>query len=51
MHPARLIMEINIVQNGISDNFYFDNKAVQSNLTELKISDDVIKKKYTENPL
>ena len=31
MHPERLIMEINIVYNYISDNFYFDHKAVQSN--------------------
>ena len=29
MHPARLIIEINIVQNDISDNFYPDYKAVQ----------------------
>ena len=35
MHPERLIMKINVVQNNISDNFYFDDKAVRSNLTEL----------------
>jgi len=35
MDPGRLIMEINVVQNDISDDFYFGNKAVQSNLTEL----------------
>ena len=32
MHPERLIMEINLVQNYISDNFHFDHKVVQSNL-------------------
>ena len=32
---SRLIMEINVIQNEISDNFYFDHKAVKSNLTEL----------------
>ena len=35
MHHGRFIIEINVVQNDISDNFYFDHKAVQSNLTEL----------------
>ena len=35
MNPERLIMKINIVKNYISDNFYFDHKAVRSNLTEL----------------
>ena len=30
MHPGRLIMEINIVKNDISDNFYLDYKAIQS---------------------
>ena len=29
MHPGRFIMKINIVYNYISDNFYFDYKAVQ----------------------
>ena len=29
MHPGRLIMEVNIVYNDISDNFYFEYKAVQ----------------------
>ena len=29
MHPGRLIMDINNVLNDISDNFYFDHKAVQ----------------------
>ena len=28
MNPGRFIMEINVVQNDISDNFYFDYKAV-----------------------
>ena len=28
MHPGRLIMKIDIVYNYISDNFYFDYKAV-----------------------
>ena len=32
MHPERLIMEINLVQNYIFDNFYLDNEAVRSNL-------------------
>ena len=35
MHPERLSMEISLVQNYIYDNFYFDHKAAQSNLTEL----------------
>ena len=35
MHAGRLIIDINIVQNDIYDNFYSDHKAVQSNLTEL----------------
>ena len=35
MHPGRLIMDINVVQNDISDKFYFDYKAVQLNLTKL----------------
>ena len=35
MHPGRLMIEINVVQNDIFDNFDFDHKAVQSNLTEL----------------
>ena len=35
MHPGRLIMDINVVLNDISEKFYFDNKAVQSNLTKL----------------
>ena len=35
MHPERLIMDINVVQNDISDNFNSDYKAVQTNLTEL----------------
>ena len=35
MHPGKLIMDTNVVQNDISDNFYCDHKAVQSNLTEL----------------
>ena len=39
IHPGRLIMNINVVQNDISDNFYFDHKAVQSNLTELFFED------------
>ena len=39
MHPGRLIMGINVVLNDISENFYFDHKAVQSNLTELFFSD------------
>ena len=30
MHPERLIMDINIVYNYISDHFYFAYKAVQS---------------------
>ena len=29
MHPGRLIMDINNVLNDISDNFYFDYKAVK----------------------
>ena len=33
MHFQELVMEINVVQNNISDNFYFDYKAAQSNLT------------------
>ena len=33
MHLGRLIMDINVVYNNISDNFYSDYKAVQSNLT------------------
>ena len=33
MHPERLIMEINVVQNYVSDYFHFDHKAVWSNLT------------------
>ena len=37
MHPGRLIIEIN-VKNDISDDFYFDYKAVQSNLTKKIIS-------------
>ena len=32
MHPERLTMEINLVQNYISDNFHFDHKVLQSNL-------------------
>ena len=32
MHPERLIMENNLVQNYISDNFHFDHKVVRSNL-------------------
>ena len=32
---SRLIMEIDVVLNEISDNFYFDYKAVQSNLINL----------------
>ena len=32
MQPGRFIVEINIVYNYISDNFYFDNEVVQSNL-------------------
>ena len=35
MHPGRLIMQINVVQNYISDNFYFDHKIVRTNLTEI----------------
>ena len=35
IHPGRLIIEINVVQNDISDNFYSIHKVVQSNLTEL----------------
>ena len=35
MHPGTLIIEINVVQYDISDNFYFNHKAVESNLTEL----------------
>ena len=31
---GRLIMKVNVVQNDISDNFYFEHKAVRSNLTE-----------------
>ena len=34
MHPGTLIMEINVVLNNISDNFYFDYEVVKSNLTE-----------------
>ena len=34
VHPRKLIMKIKVV-NDISDNFYFDHKAVRSNLTEL----------------
>ena len=34
MHPGRLITEIHVVQNDISDIFYFYHKALQSNLTE-----------------
>ena len=37
MHPRELIMVINLVQNEISDNFYADYKAAQSNVTELYI--------------
>ena len=32
MHSGRLIMEINVDENNISNIFYFDHKAVQSNL-------------------
>ena len=32
MHHERLIIEINLVQNYISDNFHFDHKAVRSQL-------------------
>ena len=32
MHPGRFVMEINVVQNYISDNFDADHKAVRSNL-------------------
>ena len=32
MHPERLIMEINFVQNYISVNFHSDYKAVRSHL-------------------
>ena len=39
MHPERLIMENDAVQNNISDNFHFDRKAVRSNLTELIFRD------------
>ena len=35
MHRERLIMEINAVQNFISDKFNSDHKAARSNLTEL----------------
>ena len=36
MHPGRLIMVINIVYNDISDNFYFDYKAVQFDYRAVK---------------
>ena len=35
MHPERLIIDINVVYKYISDNFYFDYKTLQVNLTEL----------------
>ena len=35
MHPGRLVVDINVVQNEISDNSHFDHKAVGSNLTEV----------------
>ena len=35
MYPERLIIDIYVVQNDISGNFYFDYKVVQSNQTEL----------------
>ena len=35
MHRGRLIIEINVVKNYISDNFYFDHKVVLSNLMKL----------------
>ena len=35
VHPRKLIITINVVQNDISDNLYFDYKAEKSNLTEL----------------
>ena len=34
MHLATLIMDINIAQNDITDNFYLDHKAVLSSQTE-----------------
>ena len=35
MHPREFIMELKVVHNVVSDNFYFDYKAVRLNLTEL----------------
>ena len=42
MHPERLILKINVVQNYIFDSFYCDHKAVRSNLTELFFCDFVL---------
>ena len=35
IHPVRVIINFNAVENDISNNFYSIYKAVQSNLTEL----------------
>ena len=32
MHPERFIMEINVVQNDISDDLYFDYKTVHDRI-------------------
>ena len=35
VYPRELIMKVKVVHNVVSDNFYFDYKAVRLNLTEL----------------
>ena len=35
MYPRELIMKFKVIYKVVSDNFYFDHNAVQSNLTVL----------------
>ena len=43
MHPVKLIMDINVVLNNISDNFYSDYKA---NVSTIKSNKTIFFKSY-----